>query len=45
MFPGSDPLVVYFEDTKKRMGARCLHHPAFIQELEEVAGPENVVIK
>jgi DNA polymerase-3 subunit alpha len=45
MFPGNDPLVVYFEDTKKRMGARCLHHEAFIQELEEVAGPENVVIK
>jgi DNA polymerase-3 subunit alpha len=45
MFPGSEPLVVYFEDSKKRLGARCLHHEALIEELQEMVGCENVVIR
>ena len=45
MFPGTEPLVVYFADTKKRMGARCVIHPALVQELRELLGEENVVIK
>jgi DNA polymerase-3 subunit alpha len=45
MFPGTDPLVVYFEDSKKRLGARCLHHEALIEELQEMVGCENVVIR
>ncbi len=45
MFPGSDRIVLYFEDTKKRVGAPCLIHPAFTAELEEKCGRENVVIK
>ena len=45
MFPGTDPLVVYFADTKKRMGARCLIHPALIREMQETLGEKNVVVK
>ena len=45
MFPGTEPLVVYFEDTKKRLGARCVIHPAFVEELCELLGKDNVVVK
>ncbi len=45
MFPGTDPLVIYFADTKKRLGARCLIHPALVEELQERFGAENVVVK
>ena len=45
MFPGSDRIVLYMEDTKKRLGAPCLIHPAFVAELEEKCGKENVVVK
>ena len=45
MFPGSDRIVLYMEDTKKRLGAPCLIHPAFVAELEEQCGKENVIVK
>ena len=45
MFPGSEPLVVYFADTKKRAAARCVIHPALVGELTEMLGAENVVVK
>ena len=45
MFPGREAMVVYFADTKKRLGARCVIHPALVEELREMLGPENVVIK
>ena len=45
MFPGSEPLVVYFEDTKKRVGARCVIHPALVDELKEMLGETSVVVK
>ncbi len=45
MFPGTESMVVYFEDTKKRMGARCLIHPALVEELKETLGESNVVVK
>ncbi|MCD7770257.1 MAG: hypothetical protein LUH36_09125, partial [Oscillospiraceae bacterium] len=45
MFPGTDPLVIYFADTKKRLGARCLIHPALVEDLQERFGAENVVVK
>ena len=44
-FPGEGQAVLYFEDTKKRYGARCLIHPALIQDLKERLGDENVVVK
>ncbi len=45
MFPGSEPLVVYLEDSKKRVGARCVIHPALVEELKQILGPDNVVIQ
>ena len=45
MFPGEQQLVVFFEDTRRRVGAKCLIHPALVQELQEMVGEENVVIK
>ncbi len=45
MFPGNERIVLYMEDTKKRLGAPCLIHPAFVAELEEQCGKENVVVK
>ena len=45
MFPGEQHLVVYFEDTKKKLGAPCLIHPAFVEDLRELLGDDNVVVK
>ena len=45
MFPGDDQLIIYFEDTKKKYGARCVIHRALVKELREMLGEENVVIK
>ena len=46
MFPGSEQqLILYFEDTKKRAAAPCLIHEALVEELKELAGEENVVVK
>ena len=45
MFPGREKLILYFEDTKKRVGAQCVVHEALVAELEEMLGKENVVVK
>ena len=46
MFPGTEQqLILYFEDTKKRAAAPCLIHEALVDELRELAGEENVVVK
>ena len=45
MFPGDGRMVLYFEDTKKRVGAPCLLHDSLIAELRELCGGENVVLK
>lgn len=45
MFPGQERMVVYFQDTKKRMAAPCQIHPALLDELRERAGDENVVVR
>ncbi len=45
LFPGESQAVLYFADTQRRLGARCLLHDALIQELEERMGQENVVVK
>ena len=45
MFPGNNPAVVYFADTKLRRGTRCaLAHP-MVNELRNLLGNENVVLK
>jgi len=45
MFPGTEQMVVYFEDTKKRVGTKCVIHRALVKELKEMLGDENVVIR
>jgi DNA polymerase-3 subunit alpha len=45
MFPGDQQMIIYCEAEKKRIGARCLIHPALVAELEERLGKENVVVK
>jgi len=45
MFPGTSPVVLYFEDTQVRRGSHCLLHEAMIQELESILGKGNVIIK
>ena len=44
-FPGENQIILYFEDCKRRVGSRCLIHPALVAELKERLGPENVVVK
>jgi DNA polymerase-3 subunit alpha len=45
MFPGTQQMIIYFEDTKKRVGARCVIHDALTAELEQMLGDKNVVVK
>ncbi len=45
MFPGDQQLIVYFSDTKRRLGSKCLIHPALVEELSGMLGGENVVVK
>ena len=45
MFPGNDRVVVYFADTKQRMGAQCGLHRSMLAELKKVLGDGNVVLK
>ncbi len=45
MFPGDSAIVVYFADTKKRMGARGSLDERMIGELKNLLGEENVVLK
>ena len=45
MFPGEQPVVVYFADTKVRRGARCGFAEPLLQELTQLLGEENVVLK
>ena len=45
MFPGRQQLVIWCEQEKKRIGSRCLIHPALVEELREMLGGENVVVK
>ncbi|MBR2934871.1 MAG: DNA polymerase III subunit alpha [Oscillospiraceae bacterium] len=45
MFPGDSQAVLYFEDTKKRLGTPCVVHPALVNEMKELLGPDRVVVK
>ena len=45
MFPGTQQLVIYCEREKKKLTARCLIHDALIDELKELLGEENVVLR
>ena len=45
MFPGQTPARLVFADTGKRLGAGCLLAKSLVEELIEVLGQENVVIR
>jgi len=45
MFPGDNPVVVYFADTKVRRGTQCGLRPVMLAELENLLGRENVVLQ
>ena len=45
MFPGESQAVMYFSDTKVRLGTRCQLAPSMIGELKNVLGEGNVVLK
>jgi len=45
MFPGDEQIVLYLQDADKRLAARCVIHPALVDELREMLGAENVVVK
>jgi DNA polymerase-3 subunit alpha len=44
-FPGNCATVVYFADTKQRRGTRCALDAALLQQLTELLGKDNVVLK
>ena len=45
MFPGNSLVVIFFADTRKRMAGRCLLRNSMIEELKNVLGEANVVLK
>ncbi len=45
MFPGNTKTVLFFADTKQRMGTTCLIDEYLLQELRELLGEPNVVLK
>lgn len=45
MFEGEERMIVSFEDTGKRIGARCWIHDSLVKELKEILGGENVLVK
>jgi DNA polymerase-3 subunit alpha len=45
MFPGDNQTVLYFKDTKVRRGARCSIDSRMLQELKNLLGEGNVVVK
>jgi DNA polymerase-3 subunit alpha len=45
MFPGNERLIIHFHDTGKNVGAKCIIHDAFFEELTEMLGAGNVIIR
>ena len=45
MFPGDSGVVLYFTDTKARRGTRCVIMDSMLEELKNVLGGPNVVLK
>jgi DNA polymerase-3 subunit alpha len=45
MFPGNSGAVLFFADTRQRRGTRCALAQSMLNELKNVLGEENVVIK
>ena len=45
MFPGNGKVVVFFKDTRQRRGAQAAFDSGMIQELKNLLGDANVVLK
>ena len=45
MFPGSSRVVVFFADDRSMRGAQATYDSGMIQELKNLLGEENVVLK
>ncbi len=45
MFPGENPAVLFFADTRLRRGTRCQLRQPMLDELQKVLGEANVVLK
>jgi len=45
MFPGDSTAVVYFADTKQRRGTHCALDSRMLNELKNLLGEANVVVK
>ena len=45
LFPGEGRVVLYLKKENKRLGGLCQLHPRLLEELRELLGEENVVIK
>lgn len=45
MFPGELNTVLFYADTRQRVGTRCLIDPLLLEELMTRLGEENVVLK
>ncbi len=45
MFPGATQTVLFYADSRQRVGIGCLMDPLLLQELTERLGKENVVAK
>jgi len=45
MFPGEQQVVIYCEDSRRRLGRQAQLHRAMVEEMRELFGEENVVVK
>ena len=45
MVPGESGVVIFFEDTRQRRGTRCVLMDSMLNELKNVLGEANVVLK
>ena len=45
MFPGKTPVILFYADTRVRKQTWCLPDPDLINELREILGEKNVVLK
>lgn len=45
MFPGEQQMVIFCEREQKRLAARCIIHRALVQELRDMLGAGDVVVK
>jgi len=45
MFPGKTPVILFYADTRTRRQTYCMPDPDLVQELREILGEPNVVLK